>query len=320
MSIQRQIRRLSAAALAIGLGILLLIGPMTRPASAATGAPLLDTTFSTLLNTLRTTLGLGTLAVDNELSGIARNWSVKMATSGTLSHNGALTSQATGWAMLGENVGTGGAVSQIFDALMASPPHMKNMSNGQFTKIGIGTVTDGKGRLWTTHVFMRPASAGTRTAPAPTAAPATAAPAPVTTKAPTPTTAAPVTAPPATAAPVTAPPTTTAPVTVPAPAPVAAAAATPSSEAVIPAAPAMDPISTTPAPDGMPPAVLAGAALLALLVLAGGGMLLRRASGGSSAPALPASLAAPSATRTPAPKPELELEQDLTKVLDLLYN
>lgn len=320
MSIQRQTRRLSAAALAIGLGILLLIGPLTRPAAAATGAPLLDTTFSTLLNTLRTTLGLGTLAVDNELSGIARNWSVKMANSGSLSHNGALTSQATGWAMLGENVGTGGAVSQIFDALVASPPHMKNMSNGQFTKIGIGTVTDGKGRLWTTHVFMRPASAGSRTTPAPTAAPAPAAPAPVPiTRAPrpTPTTAAPVTAPPTTAAPVAAP-TTAAPVTVPAP--VAAAASAPPTEAAIPATPAMDPISSTPAPAGMPPAVLAGAGLLALLLLAGGGMLLRRARGGSSAPALPASFAAPSAARTPAPAPKPELEQDLTKVLDLLYN
>lgn len=320
MSIQRQTRRLSAAALAIGLGILLLVGPLTKPASAATGAPLLDTTFSTLLNTLRTTLGLGTLAVDNELSGIARNWSVKMANSGNLSHNGALTSQATGWAMLGENVGTGGAVSQIFDALVASPPHMKNMSNGQFTKIGIGTVTDARGRLWTTHVFMRPASAGTRTTPPPTAAPATVAPAPVTTKAPkpTPTTAAPVTAPPTTAAPVAAPPTTVAPV--PAPAPVAAAASAAPIEAALPAAPAIDPISTTSAPDGTPPIVLVGAGLLALLALAGGGVLLRRARSGSSAPTLPASFAAPAASRTPAAAPKPELEQDLTKVLDLLYN
>ena len=277
MSNQRRNRRLSA--LAVGLGFLLLLAPLAKPASAAAPAPLLDTTFATLLNTLRGTLGLGRLTVDNELAGIARTWSMQMADAGALSHNGALSSQATGWAMLGENVGTGGAVTQIFDALVASPPHMKNMSNGQFTRIGIGTVTDAQNRLWTTHVFMRPTTAGAVAAPAPTDAPVTQAPAPVTTRAPrpraatTPTTAAPV---PATvAAPAPAPPpvaTTMAPA-------VEAAADVPPLEAPLPVLPVMDPASGTRSPDrGLPPIVLTGAALLALLVLGSGGFLLSRSS------------------------------------------
>jgi hypothetical protein len=286
----------------MGVGILLLLGPLARPSSAATAAPALDTTFSTLLNTLRTSLGLGTLSLDTELSGIARSWSVQMANSGTLSHNGALTSQATGWAKLGENVGTGGAVTQIFNALVASPPHMRNMSDGQFTRIGVGTVTDGQGRLWTTHVFMRPKTAGAVSAPAPTAAPVTKAPAPVTTRAPKP---APTTAAPTTVAP--APPVTAAPATVPAPVPVPtttpvieAANAEPT-EATIPVtSAAMEPASATPAGgEGIPPVVIAGWALLVLLVLCSGGFLLRRTAGRSVQPTLPTSFAV-AARSTPA--------------------
>ena len=309
VSNQRRLRRLPAAALAVTVGLLLLLAPLARPAAAATSVPLLDTTFATLLNSLRGTLGIGTLTVDNELAGIARTWSAQMASSGTLSHNGALSSQATGWAMLGENVGTGGAVTQIFNALVASPPHMKNMSNGQFTRIGIGTVTDGQGRLWTTHVFMRPKTAGATAAPAPApaAAPVTKAPAPVTTPAPRPAPpAAPATVPPTTAAPVAAAPAATAAV------PVQAAASAVPVEAPIPAvAPVMDPASATPAPSpGVPPVILIGIVLLALLVLGSGGFLLRRSSTRTAAPALPDSIAAP------APP----LEQDLTKVLGLLYS
>ena len=298
----------------MGLGILLLLGPVARPASAATAAPVLDTTFSSLLNTLRTTLGLGTLTIDNELSGIARNWSVQMANSGTLSHNGALSSQATGWAMLGENVGTGGAVTQIFNALVASPPHMKNMSNGQFTRIGIGTVTDGGGRLWTTHVFMRPKTAGAVAAPAPRVAPTTKAPAPVTTRAPRPApTTAPATVPPTTAA---APVTVPATVPVPTTAPVVEAITPAPPEVTVPvAAPVMEPASSTPAPTpGIPPAVVAGSVLLALLVLCSGGFLLRRTTTRASSPSLPASFAVPSG----APRPPARPGQEPTKVLELL--
>jgi len=303
----------------MGLGMLLLVGPLAASASAATStpAPALDSTFANLLNTLRTTLGIGGLAVDPQLSDVARAWSTHMATTGVMAHNPAVTTQVQSWAKLGENVGTGGAVSQIFDALVASPPHMRNMSDGDFTRVGIGTVTDAKGRLWTTHVFMRPKTAGAVAAPAPTAAPTTKAPAPVTTRAPrpVPTTAAPVTAPPTPAAPVTAPPPPV-PVTVP----VAAAASALPTEAAIPtAAPAMDPLSATPPPSqGTSPVVLVGIGLLLLLALAGGGALVLRAGRRPTTPALPSTFARPSRPVSPpvAEKPA----EDLTKVLDLLYN
>ena len=277
MSIQRHARRLSAAALAVGMGLVLLLGPLASPASAATAAPQLDTTFANLLNTLRTTLGASGLTLDAELSNVARNWSVQMANAGTLSHNPSVTGQVGGWAKLGENVGTGGAVTQIFDALVKSPPHMRNMSDPEFTRIGIGTVKDASGRLWTTHVFMRPKTAAAPApAPAPRVAPATTAKAPATTKAPAPrptaTTAAPTTVPPTTAAPVTTvPPTTVAPVVE------AAASGLPTEATALLDTPLLTPTAASQVPSkGVPPFVVGAAALVALLVLGSGGFVLRR--------------------------------------------
>jgi hypothetical protein len=288
---QRRSRRLSSAALVLGIGAFVLLGPLASPASAATPAPTLNATFASLLNGLRSTLGIGGLSVDPELSKVAQAWSAQMADSGTLSHNGNLRAQVSGWSKLGENVGYGGGATQVFNALVGSPGHMRNMSDPDFTRIGVGTVTDRSGLVWTTHVFMRP-NGGASAAPAPApAAPTTRAsrpapaPAPAPTPAPTaaPTTAAPTTAPPATAAPTTVPVPTTV-----APAPVEIAVADQAMPAE-PPAPAVDPLlaSSTPAPrSGVPAPLVAGAAVLALLVLGGGGFLLRHSSsGGRSLPA-----------------------------------
>jgi hypothetical protein len=304
VSIQRRTRRLSAAILAMGVGILLLAVPMARPAAAAaTPTNALDGTFTTLLNTLRTTLGLGSLSVDPQLSSVAQSWSSHMASTGVMAHNPAVQSQAQGWSKLGENVGTGGAVTQIFNALVASPPHMKNMSDREFTRIGIGTVTDTKGRLWTTHVFMRPKAAGATAAVQSVAPAAPAAPAAVTrAPKPVPATAAPATVPappPTTAAPATVP----APTTAPAPAPVSAATASSPTEAPAPpASTALTAVSSS-SEGGIPAPLLAGTVLLSLLVLVGVGLLLHRSRSSDRNPPA-AAVAAPS--------------EDLTKVLDLL--
>lgn len=296
--------RISAVALSMLLGVLLVLGPLAPPASAATPAAALDGTFANLLNTLRTTRGLGSLSLDSELSSIARSWSVQMASSNTLSHNGALTRQASGWAKLGENVGTGGVASSIFNALVASPPHMRNMADGEFTRVGIGTVTDAKGQIWTTHVFMRPSAAGPSgstaaaapAAAAPTPAPA---PAPATTRRAPATTAAPVTAAPTTAAPVTATQAPAPALTTVAPAGVQVAGSSSPAEATPPAAsPALERASGD-RPSKLSVWVVAGAALLALITIAGAGFLVHRSSERRSSPGR-------------------RSDEGLTRVLDLL--
>lgn len=276
-------------ALAALIVVLVLLGPLSGPASAASPVVSADASFLSLLNTLRSTLGLATLTLDPQLSGVARAWSVDMADSGTMSHNPNLATQVTGWSNLGENVGYGGSVGAVFDALVASPPHMRNMSDGAFTMIGIGTVSDASGRLWTTHVFEgRVAATATRADPPPPArrpalAPAPKpAPPPAAQRTPPPPPSSSASTVPASVAPV---PTTAAPVptTVPetvVPQPTAAA-----SDAT-PVLPPIVPVSSTSSQRASFPLVV-GAGLLALVALGGAGSLKRRMSASAGSGQLP---------------------------------
>ena len=168
--------------------------------SAASADAGVEAEFVRLTNGAR---GGRTLAVDGELTAIARRWSGKMAADNRLAHNPNLSKEVTqDWQKLGENVGTGDTAQQIHDAFMNSPAHRANILDPDFTHVGIGVVRGGDGRIWVTEVFMKLRSGGT-TAPPPTAAPTTTARPRVTTTAPPPT------APRPTTPPTTAPPTTT---------------------------------------------------------------------------------------------------------------
>ncbi len=74
-----------------------------------------------------------------------------MAGQGSLSHSD-LGRFLPPWSAAGENVGMGGSVSSLFDALKASPGHRANMLGG-YTHFGVGVWVDGSGNLWTTHIF-----------------------------------------------------------------------------------------------------------------------------------------------------------------------
>jgi uncharacterized protein YkwD len=74
-----------------------------------------------------------------------------MAERGDLSHSD-LGRFIPPWSAAAENVGTGGSVSSLFDALTASSGHRANMLGG-YTHFGIGVWVDGSGSLWTAHVF-----------------------------------------------------------------------------------------------------------------------------------------------------------------------
>ena len=57
------------------------------------------------------------------------------------------------WSLVGENVGVGPSVGAINNALIASPGHYRNISDPEFTAMGVGVVIDGSGRVFTAHVF-----------------------------------------------------------------------------------------------------------------------------------------------------------------------
>ncbi|MCI0677659.1 MAG: CAP domain-containing protein [Actinobacteria bacterium] len=105
------------------------------------------------INSLRNANGLGSLTRDGSLDSRARSWAKKMAEAGQLSHSN-LSSLLPPWSAAGENVGKGGSVSAVFNALKASSGHYTVMT-GDFTHVGIGVWVDGNGTLWTVHVFTR---------------------------------------------------------------------------------------------------------------------------------------------------------------------
>jgi len=154
-----------------------------RPAAANSD----EDYFIAKINSIRASRGLGTLAVDGQLTAVARSWSQHMAADGTLQHNPNLGSQVSGWRTLGENVGTGPSDDSIEAAFENSPHHFENMVDPNYNYIGVGVVQDSNGTYWVTEDFKQSTNAP-RPAPAPSR-PAPAAPRTATRAAPRPATA-----------------------------------------------------------------------------------------------------------------------------------
>lgn len=112
-----------------------------------------ESQFASKINSLRSSDGKQALTRDGSLDARARDWSKHMAENGSLSHSN-LSSLMPPWTSVGENVGAGGSVSEVFSLLESSSGHRSNML-GDFTHMGIGVWRDASGTLWTTHVFAR---------------------------------------------------------------------------------------------------------------------------------------------------------------------
>ena len=107
--------------------------------------------FASSINSYRSSQGLAGLSRNGSLDAEARAWAKRMAERGDLSHSD-LGRFIPPWSAAAENVGRGGSVSSLFDALTASSGHRANMLGG-YTHFGIGVWVDGSGSLWTAHVF-----------------------------------------------------------------------------------------------------------------------------------------------------------------------
>jgi uncharacterized protein YkwD len=159
--------------------------------------------FVAQINQLRASQGLGALSVDGNLSAIAQDWSVTMASQDSIFHRDDLRSGVTSlWKRLGENVGMGPNVNDLMQAFIASPGHYKNLVDPIFTHIGVGTVRTPDGLMYTAHEFASIEGSAPPVSPPPTTpkvttprvttprvtTPRVPAPAPPTTAAPTTTT------------------------------------------------------------------------------------------------------------------------------------
>lgn len=128
-----------------------------------------ENAFVASLNATRAKGGLAPLAVDGELRSLARDWAAQMAAAGHISHANPISAGVTtDWRKLGENVGTGGNVTVIMNAFIASPGHYANIMDSEFTRVGVGVVWVGNA-LYTVHRFMK--VAGEQPSPAPAEGP-----------------------------------------------------------------------------------------------------------------------------------------------------
>ena len=75
-----------------------------------------------------------------------------MADTGNFAHSN-IASLLNPWTVVGENIGYGPSVNSVFNALVASPGHYKNMVDARFTAVGVGAYVDATGGVWTAHVF-----------------------------------------------------------------------------------------------------------------------------------------------------------------------
>ena len=139
--------------------------PQGAPAAAAAvpaqvtseGAQYADTVLNKV-NELRSSLGRQPVTRYQELDAVAQDWSEQQAAANNMSHRPDFTSvYPKGWTTGSENVawrtagGDTGAL--IFDQLLNSPGHYKNMTDPDVNSIGIGFAQTSDGRWYATQNF-----------------------------------------------------------------------------------------------------------------------------------------------------------------------
>jgi uncharacterized protein YkwD len=96
------------------------------------------------------------VSLDQEISDLARQHSVRMARLGRLVHTqdpASVYLKGKTWHYWGENVGmTGGTIAGLEDAFMDSAPHRWNILNRSYRHVAVGTVRR-DGVLWVTVFF-----------------------------------------------------------------------------------------------------------------------------------------------------------------------
>jgi uncharacterized protein YkwD len=130
-----------------------VLGALPASAAPPTAADA-ESSFVARINQLRAEKGVPPLTVDPELSSVARTWTARMVAAGDISHNPHLADAVTAdWRKLGENVGMGPDVGDLFTAFVRSPHHYVNLVDPAFARVGVAVMVAPDGTLFTTHDF-----------------------------------------------------------------------------------------------------------------------------------------------------------------------
>ena len=107
------------------------------------------------INDLRAQNAQPALLPDSELVAKAQAHSAEMAAQVRLFHTELRDGISGSPRRMGENVAYAGSIDQAFQALLNSPPHLANIVDGTFNRVGVGIVVGSDGRVWVTMVFAQ---------------------------------------------------------------------------------------------------------------------------------------------------------------------
>ena len=164
---KRRIRMLPAAAL-----MALLFFPVGAPQAKAAAFDAHYTSASlqaqeqeagNLLNNDRGRYNLPALAIDPELSHIARIKSQDMLDRGYFAHTSPtygdvramLTRFGYSYTAASENIARHSTVEKAQAAFLSSPAHRRNVLSSAYTKVGIGVAVAPAGHVYVTQIFCR---------------------------------------------------------------------------------------------------------------------------------------------------------------------
>ena len=99
------------------------------------------------MNRTRAGLGLPPMQIDQALVEEAEAYAQIMSDTQELEHDPNLPPGR------GENIGYGPSVDSIYQALLGSPGHYDVITNPRVSTVGVGSVIDANGRVWTSHRF-----------------------------------------------------------------------------------------------------------------------------------------------------------------------
>jgi uncharacterized protein YkwD len=144
--------------LGVTVAVAAVLGGLTPAAPAVAGTryaerhEMLERT-----NGSRDAFGRSDVAINRQMSKIARRHSAWMASTGNFEHTAHPASaylKGVSWRCWGENIAvSGGSMRDVEKAFMHSPEHRANILNSCYRHVAIGVVRDGDGAAWVTVFF-----------------------------------------------------------------------------------------------------------------------------------------------------------------------